>query len=123
VRDPLKAALLSAAALIATPYGLAYDMSVIAIALAFLAKDQIRYGLLRGEQTIMIAVFAACLLIVVRGGSPPLGPVVMITLMGIILRRALGRGRQATGEMEIDRKPVGPGNDRMLPAFGDAQHE
>ena len=52
---------LSAAALIATPYAFAYDLAAIAIPVAFLASDQIRCGLLRGEQTIMIALFGAIL--------------------------------------------------------------
>jgi arabinofuranan 3-O-arabinosyltransferase len=91
-RFPLKAAMLSSATLLATPYGWAYDMTEIAIPLAFLASDQMRCGLLRGEQTIILALFAACASIVVRGGSPPLGPVVMITLAGLILRRVYRDG-------------------------------
>jgi hypothetical protein len=94
MRYPLKAAVLSASPLLVTPYGWAYDMTVIAIPLAFLAKDQLRCGLLRGEQTILIALFAACALIVVRGGKLPLGPVVIIGLLGLILRRAFGDGRE-----------------------------
>jgi hypothetical protein len=81
---PLKAALLSAATLIATPYTWHYDLTVIAIPLAFLAKDQIRCGLLRGEQAIMITLFGAALAILVCGGGLPLGPVIMITLVGVI---------------------------------------
>src|SRR5215831_4203187 len=53
-RYALKAATLSAAALIATPYAYAYDMAIIAIPVAFLARDQIDCGLLRGEQSTMI---------------------------------------------------------------------
>jgi hypothetical protein len=96
-RYALQAAVLSAAALIATPYAFTYDMAAIAIPMAFLAKDQISCGLLRGEQTILIALFGACLAaLVVFGDSPyrttfgsvPLGPVVVITLLGLTLRRA-----------------------------------
>jgi arabinofuranan 3-O-arabinosyltransferase len=86
-RYPLKAALLSAATLLATPYGWAYDMTEIVIPLAFLATDQIRYGLLRGEQSILIGLFAACVLMVVCGGSPPVGPLMIITLLVVILGR------------------------------------
>src|SRR5215831_1087215 len=53
-RYALKAATLSAAALIATPYAFAYDMAAIAIPAALLAADQLRHGLLRGDQTIWI---------------------------------------------------------------------
>lgn len=89
VRYALKAATLSAATLIATPFAFAYDMAAIAIPVAFLARDQISCGLLRGEQTIMITLFAAGLVILVCLGSSLLGPVVMIALLCMILRRDL----------------------------------
>ncbi|TMK32641.1 MAG: hypothetical protein E6G69_05795, partial [Alphaproteobacteria bacterium] len=43
----LKAAAVSAAALIATPYAFSYDMAALAIPVAFVARDQLRDGLLR----------------------------------------------------------------------------
>ncbi len=97
VRYALKAAVLSAAALIATPYAFAYDMAALAIPVAFLARDQIRYGLLRGEQAILIALFGASLAAliafgdkpdVVTFGGTPVGVLVTIALFGVILRRA-----------------------------------
>jgi hypothetical protein len=103
VRYPLKAATLSAAALIATPYAFAYDMAALAIPVAFLAKDQIGYGMLRGEQTIMIAllgVTAAALLVLgdsadhITFGGLQLGPLVVLTLLAVILRRAFYHTRQ-----------------------------
>jgi hypothetical protein len=89
VRYALKAATLSTAALIATPYAFAADLAAIAIPAAFLASDQIRCGLLRGEQAVMIALFGASFVILATHGSAPLGPVVMITLLCVILRRAV----------------------------------
>lgn len=89
VRYALKAATLSAAALIATPYAFAADLAAIVIPVAFLASDQIRCGLLRGEQAVMIALFGASFMILVTYGSAPLGPVVMMTLLCVILRRAI----------------------------------
>lgn len=87
-RYPLKAALLSAATLIASPYAWFHDLTVIAVPVAFLAKDQISWGLLRGEQTILLALFGTALtVLVVYGGGLPLGPVIVITLIGVILRR------------------------------------
>jgi hypothetical protein len=97
VRYSLKAATLSAAALIATPYAFAYDLPVLAIPVAFLARDQIRCGLLQGEQTILIGLFAVILALLlvfqdrpgeVTFGSIPLGPIVIPTLLCMILRRA-----------------------------------
>lgn len=98
VRYSLKAATLSVAALIATPYAFAYDMAAIAIPAAFVASDQISHGLLRGEQTIAIGLFGASLAVLVAFGdrpggvtfgSTPIGPLVTIALLGLILRRVL----------------------------------
>jgi hypothetical protein len=89
VRYALKAATLSAAALIATPYAFAYDLAAIAIPVAFLASDQIRCGLLRGEQTTMIALFVASLAVIPTAGKAPVGAVILAALLCLILRRAL----------------------------------
>ncbi len=59
VRYALKAATLSAGALLATPYAFAYDFAAIAIPVAFLAKDQIELRLAEGEQTTLLALFVA----------------------------------------------------------------
>jgi hypothetical protein len=98
VRYPLKAATLSAAALIATPYAFADDMAAIVIPAAFLASDQMRFGLLSGEQIIMIALFGASFVVLVYAGGIPLGPIIMVTLLAIILRRVrsvMAGGRSA----------------------------
>src|SRR5271166_1115868 len=109
VRYALKAATLSAAALIATPYAFAYDLAAIAIPVAFIATDQIRCGLLQGERTILLALFGAVLAVLVvfadrpvgtTFGSVPLGPVVIITLLGSVLRRAL-RHAQRAGDLRL----------------------
>jgi glycosyl transferase family 87 len=89
VRYSLKAATLSTAALIATPYAFATDLAAILIPAAFLASDQIRQGLLRGEQTVMIALFGASFVILVTHGSVPFGPVVMLALFYVTLRRTV----------------------------------
>jgi arabinofuranan 3-O-arabinosyltransferase len=95
-RYPLKAATLSAAALIVTPYAFAYDMAAIAIPVAFLARDQLRSGLLRGEQSIAIGLFAVtfCLLLAfgdrqggITFGSVPIGPFAVITTLTVVLHR------------------------------------
>ncbi len=89
VRYALKAATVSAAALIATPYAFAADLAAIVIPTAFLASDQIRCGLLKGEQAVIIGLFGASFVMLVTHGGAPLGPVVMITLFCVILRRAI----------------------------------
>jgi hypothetical protein len=114
LRFTLKAAALSAAALIATPYAFVHDMAAVAIPVAFLAKDQIRCGLLRGEQTILIGLFAALLAVFVGLGDPPVGlivghmpvsPIVIIMLLGLILRRALILACSHPPAIELRRSP------------------
>jgi hypothetical protein len=94
----LKAAILSAAALLATPYAFAYDMAAIVIPAAFLAADQLRRGFLRGEKTMWIALFGAPLAVLATLGDNAGGttfggtPVCLVTafiLFSVILRRAL----------------------------------
>jgi hypothetical protein len=86
-RYPLKAAALSSAALVATPYAFAYDFVLTAIPVAFLAEDELEHGVLRGEQTLLIALFCASLAVLAALGSVPLGPVITVALFGIIVRR------------------------------------
>jgi hypothetical protein len=119
VRYPLKAATLAAAALIATPYAFAYDMAAIAVPAAFLASDQMRHGFLRGEQAILIGLFATSLaVLVVFGdrpggitfGSTPIGPLVAIMLLGVIVHRA----RQPTVSSKGTWREKGFGNRPLL---------
>ena len=94
---PIKAAILSAAALLATPYAFAYDLAAIAIPAAFLANDQLSRGLLRGDKAVWIMLFGAPLaLLVTLGdnvgrttfGGTPVGLLAVLMLFGTILRRA-----------------------------------
>jgi hypothetical protein len=98
VRYSLKAVVLSAGALLASPYAFTYDLAAIVIPMAFLARDQIRCGLLRGEQTIMLELFCTILALLftfrdppdgINFGSLPVGPAVMLTILSMALRRAL----------------------------------
>jgi len=86
-RYALKAATLSAAALLATPYAFAYDLAAIAVPVAFLASDQISSGVLRGEPTAMIALFGVSVALLIALGSEPFGPILVIILLCVILRR------------------------------------
>ena len=86
-RYPLKAATLSAAALIASPWASAADMAAMVIPTAFLVADQIRCGVLRGEQAIMLGLVAASFAVILAGGRTPIGPLVIIALLSLILRR------------------------------------
>jgi arabinofuranan 3-O-arabinosyltransferase len=94
----LKTAILSAAALLATPYAFAYDMAAIVIPAAFLATDQLKRGLLRGEKTMWILLFGAPLAVLVTLGDNAAGttfggtPVCLFAafmFFFVILRRVL----------------------------------
>jgi hypothetical protein len=94
----LKAAALSSAALLATPYAFAYDMAALVIPAAFLAVDQLDRGLLPGDKLVWIGLFAVPLTLLVtlgdNAGGPtfggvPAGLAAALALGGAILRRAL----------------------------------
>jgi arabinofuranan 3-O-arabinosyltransferase len=99
-RYPLKAATLSAAALLATPYAFAYDMAALVVPAAFLASDQLDRGMLPGEKPIWIALFGVPLAVLMTFGdkvggptfgSTPVGLFAVMLLVGVIVRRALDR--------------------------------
>ena len=94
-RYALKAATLSAALLLTTPYAFAYDFVTLAIPVAFLAADQLRYGVLPGEKSTLLALFGLSLIILLSLGSVPLGAVIIISLLLVIARRVFAVG--ATG--------------------------
>ena len=107
----LKAATLSAA-LVAAPHAFAYDLAAIGVQIAFLASDQTRCGLLRGEQLILVALFATVLAVLVifadrpvgtTFGAVPLGPVVVNTLLGLALRRAFCCSERSSASSEDHR--------------------
>jgi arabinofuranan 3-O-arabinosyltransferase len=94
----LKAATLSAAALLATPYAFAYDLAAIVIPAAFLADDQLRRGLLPGDKAVWIVLFGAPLAVLVTlgdnahgatFGGTPISLVTVIALLAAVLRRAI----------------------------------
>jgi len=87
----LKASALATASLLATPYVLDYDLVVLAVAIAFFA----RHGLAHGFRDYEISVLAAAWLVPLLSRSVagvttiPLGLVIMLTLFGLTMRRAL----------------------------------
>jgi len=80
-------------------------IAAIAIPVAFLARDQIDRGLLRGEQTVMIALFIGSLSILPSAGRAPIGAPVMLALLYLILRRVLHyRQRCAVFPIKLPRQ-------------------
>jgi len=95
----LKAATLSAAALLATPYAFGYDMAALVVPAAFLASDQIDRGLLSGDKTMWIGLFGVPLaFLVILGdnvagrtfGGTPVGLCAAVLLSAMIVRRGFG---------------------------------
>jgi hypothetical protein len=87
----LKASALATASLLATPYVLDYDLVVLAVAIAFFARDGLRSGFRSFEISLLAAAWIVPL--VSRGIAGvtgiPLGLVVLLTLYVFTLRRAL----------------------------------
>lgn len=87
----LKASALATGSLLATPYVLDYDMVVLAVAIAYFARD----GLSRGFRSFEISLLAAAWLVPLlsRGVAGvtgvPLGLLVMLTLYAFTMRRAV----------------------------------
>jgi hypothetical protein len=95
-RYALKAAALSAAALLVSPHVFTYDLAAIMIPAAFLAADQLKYGLLRGDKAIWIVLFGVPLAVLVTLGdnahgptfsSTPVGVLTTIGILAVIIRR------------------------------------
>src|ERR1700686_167271 len=87
----LKAAALATGSLLATPYVLDYDLVVLAVAIACLA----RHGLARGFRDYEISLLASAWVVpllsrgVAGATGMPLGLIVMLALYGFTLKRAL----------------------------------
>lgn len=58
VPHSLKAASLATAAVLATPYALSYDYCILSIAAAFLVRNGLEWGFLRGERAALIVCWA-----------------------------------------------------------------
>jgi Glycosyltransferase family 87 len=65
----LKAAALCAGALLATPYALIYDLPILTIGAAFLVKDGLDRGFLRGERTTLLICWAVAFIAPLPSGS------------------------------------------------------
>jgi alpha-1,2-mannosyltransferase len=86
----LKAAALAAGSLLATPYVLDYDLVVLAVAIAFLARHGLRCGFRDFEISLLAAAWLVPLLSRAIAGVTglPLGLIVLLALYGFTLRRA-----------------------------------
>jgi alpha-1,2-mannosyltransferase len=86
----LKAAALIIASILATPYSLDYDMTVLAPAIAFLAVNGLRHGFAPYEKSALAALWIAPLVArsVAQAVLVPVGVLAMAAMLGLILHRA-----------------------------------
>lgn len=91
----LKAAALAIACLLATPYVLDYDLTVLAVAIAFL----VRHGFANGFRPFEISLLAAAWImpLIARGAMAatgvPFGLILLLALYAMTLQRAANDGR------------------------------
>ncbi len=83
----LKAAALSTGTLIVTPYILTYDLAALAVPVAFLAREGLSTGFIRGERAIVAALACALLLRLLFFDLIPIGPILMMTLLAVTVVR------------------------------------
>jgi Glycosyltransferase family 87 len=87
VPHALKAAVLCIAALIVSPYVLAYDLCIVSIAVAFFVRDGTARGFQAGERTIISICLGGLFMVGV-----PIGPVICAALFFLTARRILALG-------------------------------
>lgn len=92
----LKASALASGSLLATPYVLDYDLVVLAVAIAFLARHGLRHGFGPFEVSLLAAAWMMPLLSrgVAAATGIPLGLVVLLIIFVFTMRRAV-RDRKA----------------------------
>jgi arabinofuranan 3-O-arabinosyltransferase len=101
----LKAAALCAGILLASPYALFYDLSILCIAAAFFIKEGLSRGFLPGERTLIVVFWAV--LLSFRLAS---GPVISAVFLFLIARRivaAVDQGKASSvSQSELDVRPT-----------------
>ena len=102
-RFELKAAALVIASLLATPYVLDYDLVVLAIAGAFLARHGLAHGFRDFEITALAFAWAAPMVTrsIALYTGVPLGLIAMLALYGLTLRRAAVDLAEANGRQHL----------------------
>ena len=88
----IKAAALTVATFLATPYAWDYDTVVLIFAAAWLAREGVRTGFLPWERISIVAllVFPLLTIMVARGAGVPLGPAILWLVLLALVRRVAG---------------------------------
>ena len=105
-----------AAALLASPFLLDYDLVLLAIPLAWVARDSLRTGFLPWEKIILAVAFVMPIVSrsIATYAGIPLAPLVIAAVFILVLRRA---GRTAPAPATREKA------DRHDPAQGSARRE
>ena len=92
-RGPAEAAAAVSACLLASPFLLDYDLTLLAIPLAWLAREGLRTGFLPWEKTALLAAFLLPLVsrVVASAMGLPLGPLTIAAVFALTIRRGLVR--------------------------------
>jgi hypothetical protein len=85
----LRAALLAVALVLISPYAYDYDLVVLAVPIALLAADGLKRGWSEGMRTMLVAVWAAPLLLpaIAEHANLQLAPMLLIVFFAMIYRR------------------------------------
>ncbi|MBI1214617.1 MAG: DUF2029 domain-containing protein [Alphaproteobacteria bacterium] len=89
VEDGLKYAMLVTAAMMSTPYILDYDLTAMALPMAWLAVTGLRDGFLPWEKITLVVMFVLPVIARLLGKltTTPVGPVMMIYFLAMLLHR------------------------------------
>jgi hypothetical protein len=97
-------ATLATGSLLASPFLLDYDLMLLALPLAWLAREQAKGGALPWEKTVMVAAFLLPLISRLAAGrlGLPLGPPIVFALLLVVARRATARVRVQNALSSLD---------------------
>ncbi len=89
-----------AAALLASPFLLDYDLALLAIPLAWIARDSLGAGFLPWEKTLLAAAFIlpAVSRSIAAYAGVPLGPLILVAVLALVHRRAWRTGRRRAAQ-------------------------
>jgi alpha-1,2-mannosyltransferase len=102
-RAPAEAAAIVSAGLLASPFLLDYDLTLIAIPLVWLFLEGLRVGFLPYEKALLALGFALPLISRTAAGAAglPLAPLTIALLLAATMRRALSSGPGTDSKMDL----------------------
>jgi hypothetical protein len=114
LRSGAEGSAMVAAALLTSPFLLNYDLVLLAIPLAWIARDSLRTGFLPWEKIILAFAFATPLLSlpIARYAAIPTGPLASLAIFALVLRRAvytLERNQARSPQRLLEAVPSGHG--------------